>query len=118
MQWGDKMAESELNNLIIAAFEQVTAPKYHDVRIQLAKASQELTNGTDEIKVMVGVRRELLQADLSLTIKNRITGLPVAYQKLFNYVAPRLKKVDAQVIDRYTHYGFIPMKLGSTVKYS
>ncbi|WP_338208390.1 hypothetical protein [Lactiplantibacillus paraxiangfangensis] len=112
------MAESELNNLIIGAYEQVTAPKYHDVRIKLAQASQELTNGADAVKIMVGLRQELLQADLSLTIKNRITGLPVAYQELFNYVAPRLKKVDAQVIDRYTHYGFIPMKLGSTVKYS
>ncbi|WP_137625486.1 hypothetical protein [Lactiplantibacillus pingfangensis] len=107
----------ELITLINTAYQNVQTAKFTAVRAQLGQFSKDLSAGEDEIKIMLGIRNTLLQADLSLTLKNRIAGLPVEYQVLFETIDPALKKIDSQVIDRYTHYGFVPLKFGSTVKY-
>lgn len=109
--------QQALITLINTAYQDVQAPQFDHVRTQLGQFSQDLSNGEDELKVMLGLRSVLLQADLSLTIKNRISGLPAEYQAIFKFIDPALKKVDSEVLSRYTHYGFVPLKFGSTVKY-
>ncbi|BDZ31998.1 hypothetical protein RA086_12210 [Lactiplantibacillus sp. WILCCON 0030] len=108
----------KLTTLVDRAYEQVQLPKFDKVSQQLAQFSKALNHDEDYIKIMLGLRTALLQADLSLNIKNRIAGLPAEHRDIYDFIAPQLKQVDAKVLDRYTHYGFIPLKFGSTVKYS
>ncbi|WP_125588256.1 hypothetical protein [Companilactobacillus jidongensis] len=107
----------ELVKLLDTAYQVVQDAKFADFREKLVQFSKQLNNNEDYIKILLGLRTELLQADLSLKIKDRISGLPTAYSDIYNFVVPQLKEVDAGVLAKYTHYGFIPLKFGSTVKY-
>ena len=107
----------ELTHLVDAAYLKGQQPKFDNFRTQLLQFSKELSNGDDELKIMLGLRTALLQADLSLTIKNRIAGLPTEYRAIYDFIMPQLKKADAKTLDSYGKYGFIPLKLGSTVSY-
>jgi len=41
----------------------------------------------------------------------------VEYRTIYYFIEPQLKEIDSQVLDKYTHYGFIPLKFGNTIKY-
>ncbi|MFC6293748.1 hypothetical protein ACFQH1_00595 [Lactiplantibacillus daoliensis] len=107
----------ELIQLVDTAFVQVQLPQFETFRAQLGQFSMDLTHGAETTQVMIALRKALLQADLSLKLKNRIAGLPVEYRAIYDFIAPELKAVDTQTVDKYTHYGFVPLKFGSTVKY-
>lgn len=108
----------QLLDLIDIAYQNVKDPKFTNFRTLLVQFATSLNNDDDDfIKIMLGLRTELLQADLSLNLKNRISGLPKEYSDIFYFIEPQLKKVDSKVMDRYTRYGFVPMKFGSTIKY-
>jgi len=107
----------ELIKLVDTAYKEVTDAKFAEFRKSLLEFSKQLNNNEDYIKIMLGLRTALLQADLSLSIKTRISGLPTEYSDIYNFIEPQLKKVDAKVIDNYSHQGFIPLKFGSTIKY-
>ncbi|MFC6182073.1 hypothetical protein [Lactiplantibacillus daowaiensis] len=107
----------KLLTLIDQAYNEVQLPKFNAVNAQLLQAFKALSDGEDDVKVMLSLRQTLLQADLALKLKNRITGLPTAYGALYAFIAPQLKQVDAKVLDEHLRYGFVPMKFGSTVKY-
>lgn len=109
--------QQQLSDLMETAFLLNADSKYNHFRKQLSELSNALAAGEDELKVMVGLRSALLQADLSLKLPRRITGLPAEYQVLYNFITPQLQRADADLIDQYTHYGFVPLKYGSTVKY-
>lgn len=108
----------ELIDLVEKAYKDVQNPKFNTFRIKLLQFSKDLHNGEDYIKVMLDLRAELLQADLSLKLKDRISGLPKEYGDIYNFIFPQLKRIDSKVLDRYSRYGFIPLRYGSTVKYS
>lgn len=114
----DKANRTELMNLIRPAYNNVKDPKFSNFKIQLVQFSKEIEDGEDLIKIMLGLRTAILQADLSLKLKERISGLPKEYRDIYYFVEPQLKKVDSEVIDRYNHYGFVPLRFGSTVKYN
>lgn len=103
--------------LMDTAYNDIQNPKFNDFRKKLVELSQELNNDEDYIKIMLALRTDLLQADLTLNLKNRISGLPAEYSAIYYFIEPQLKAIDAKVLDRYTHFGFIPLKFGSTVKY-
>ncbi len=107
----------QLSALVETAFLLNADSKFNDFRRQLSEFSTALTAGEDELKVMVALRRAILQADLSLKLPQRITGLPSEYQALYNFIDPQLQRADSKLIDQYTHFGFVPLKYGSTVKY-
>lgn len=107
----------ELADLVDKAYNNVHNPRFNIFREKLLLFYKELNSDKDYIKILLGLRTDLLQADLSLTIKNRITGLPTEYQAIYNFIEPQLKQVDSKLIDKYSHYGFIPLKFGSTIKY-
>ena len=107
----------KLMDLISAAYNNVKDPKFNNFRVQLVQFAKALNDKEDYVKIMLELRTALLQADLSLKLKNRISGLPTEYGDIYNFIDPQLKKVDSKVIDRYTHYGFVPLSFGSTVKY-
>lgn len=107
----------ELIKLVDTAYKEVTDAKFAEFRKSLLEFSKQLNNNEDYIKIMLGLRTALLQADLSLSIKTRISGLPTEYSDIYNFIEPQLKKVDSKVIDNYSHQGFIPLKFGSTIKY-
>jgi Predicted transcriptional regulator len=113
----DKANRTELMNLIRPAYNNVKDPKFSNFKIQLVQFSKEIEDGEDLIKIMLGLRTAILQADLSLKLKERISSLPKEYRDIYYFVEPQLKKVDSEVIDRYNHYGFVPLRFGSTVKY-
>ena len=113
----DKANRTELMNLLRPAYNNVKDPKFSNFKIQLVQFSKEIEDGEDLIKIMLGLRTAILQADLSLKLKERISGLPKEYRDIYYFVEPQLKKVDAEVIDRYNHYGFVPLRFGSTDKY-
>lgn len=113
----DKANRTELMNLIRPAYNNVKDPKFSNFKIQLVQFSKEIEDGEDLIKIMLGLRTAILQADLSLKLKERVSGLPKEYRDIYYFVEPQLKKVDSEVIDRYNHYGFVPLRFGSTVKY-
>lgn len=116
----DNMEEKreELIDLVEKAYKDVQNLKFNTFRIKLLQFSKDLHNGGDYIKVMLDLRAELLQADLSLKLKDRISGLPTEYGDIYNFIFPQLKRIDSKVLDRYSRYGFIPLRYGSTVKYS
>ncbi|ATO47331.1 hypothetical protein C5L30_000482 [Companilactobacillus farciminis] len=107
----------ELSNMVEIAYRQVTNPKYNETRIELSHLHKELNDGEDSNKIMFELRKSLLQADPSLNLKNRISGLPLEYRNLFHFIDSKLKKIDAKILDKYYQYGFIPLKFGSTIKY-
>lgn len=107
----------KLIDLIDTAYNNVQNPKFNDFQKSLLQRAKELNDNGDYIKVMLALRTDLLQADLSLNIKKRISGLPTEYSSIYYFIEPQLKNIDAKVLERYTHYGFIPLKFGSTVKY-
>lgn len=107
----------KLIDLIDTAYNNVQNPKFKDLQNNLLNLAKELNNNGDYIKVMLALRTDLLQADLSLNIKKRISGLPDEYSTIYYFIEPQLKTIDAKVLDQYTHYGFIPLKFGSTIKY-
>jgi len=109
--------QQELRNLISTAYNNVNEPKFNNFKQSLLKAAQELDSDGDYIKIMLGLRTALLQADLSLNIKTRISGLPTEYGDIYYFIEPQLKKVDSNTLDKYTHFGFIPLKFGNTIKY-
>ncbi|CAJ1190698.1 hypothetical protein CPR19092_LGOLGGFK_01347 [Companilactobacillus paralimentarius] len=109
--------KTELMRLIDTAYNNVQNNKYGNFRKELLKYYTALNNDEDYIKVLLGLRSALLQADLTLNLKQRISGLPGEYSDMFKFIEPQLKKVDSKTIDKYSHYGFVPLKLGSTVKY-
>lgn len=109
--------QQQLSDLIETAFLLNADTKFNHFRKQLSELSDALTNGEDELKVMVALRNALLQADLSLKIPQRIKGLPTEYQTLYNFIEPQLQRADSELVDQYTHFGFVPLKYGSTVKY-
>lgn len=109
--------KTELMRLIDTAYNNVQDNKYEGFRKELLKYYTALNNDEDYIKIMLGLRSALLQADLTLNLKQRISGLPGEYSDIFKFIEPQLKKVDSKTIDKYSHYGFVPLKLGSTVKY-
>ena len=109
--------QQQLSDLVAAAFLVNADAKFNDFRKQLSKLSGALTDGEDDLKVMVALRNALLQADLSLKLPQRIKGLPTEYQALYNFIEPQLQRADSKLIDQYTHFGFVPLKYGSTVKY-
>lgn len=113
----DSKNREELMSLLSAAYNNIKDPKFSNFRIQLVQFSKEIENGDDFIKIMLGLRTAILQADLSLKIKERISGLPTEYGNIYYFIEPKLKKIDAKILDRYSHYGFIPLRFGSTVKY-
>lgn len=107
----------ELIEMVDKAYNSVQDPKFSNFRAKLLQFFKELDNNGDYVKVMLGLRTELLQADLDLKIKDRISGLPTEYVDLYNFIYPQLKEMDSKVLDSYSHYGFIPLRYGSTVKY-
>ena len=109
--------KTELMRLIDTAYNNVQDNKYEGFRKELLKYYTALNNDEDYIKVLLGLRSALLQADLTLNFKQRISGLPGEYSDIFKFIEPQLKKVDSKTIDKYSRYGFVPLKLGSTVKY-
>lgn len=113
----DKKNRTELMTLIGIAYNNIKDPKFSNFKIQLVQFSKEIEDGEDLIKIMLGLRTAILQADLSLKLKERVSGLPKEYGDIYQFIEPQLKKVDSEVIDRYNHYGFVPLKFGSTVKY-
>lgn len=66
----------KLIDLIDTAYNNVQNPKFKDLQNNLLNLAKELNNNGDYIKVMLALRTDLLQADLSLNIKKRISGLP------------------------------------------
>jgi len=106
-----------LMDLINVAYNEVKDPKFSNFRVQLMQSYKALDNDDDYIKIMLDLRTNILQADLSLNLKTRISGLPVEYGEIFNFIEPQLKKIDSQVLDQYNRYGFVPLRYGSTVKY-
>lgn len=113
----DKKNRTELMSLISLAYNNVKDPKFSNFKVQLVQFSKEIEDGEDLIKIMLGLRTAILQADLSLKLKERVSGLPKEYGDIYYFIEPQLKRVDSEVIDRYNRYGFVPMKFGSTVKY-
>ncbi|GEO46161.1 bifunctional helix-turn-helix transcriptional regulator/GNAT family N-acetyltransferase [Companilactobacillus kimchii] len=109
--------KTELMRLIDTAYNNVQDNKYEGFRKELLKYYTALNNDEDYIKVLLGLRSALLQADLTLNLKQRISGLPSEYSDIFKFIEPQLRKVDSKTIDKYSRYGFVPLKLGSTVKY-
>lgn len=106
-----------LMQLMSVAYNQVQDPKFNNFKVQLLNFSMALDGDTDYIKILIALRAALLQADLSLSMNTRISGLPVEYSNLYHFIAPQLKQIDVQVLDRYSHYGFVPLKNGYTIKY-
>lgn len=109
--------KTELMHLIDVAYNNVKDNKYENFRKELPRYYKDLQNDEDYLKVMLSLRSALLQADLTLNIKQRISGLPAAYEDIYKFIDPQLKQVDSKTIDKYSHYGFVPLKLGSTIKY-
>jgi len=107
----------ELIHMIKIAYSKITDNKFNDFRQKLLTSYKDLNGGSDYIKTMLTLRSALLQADLSLSIKNRISKLPIEYRNIYYFIEPQLKEIDSQVLDKYTHYGFIPLKFGNTIKY-
>ncbi|AUI71973.1 hypothetical protein COSHB9_16430 [Companilactobacillus alimentarius] len=107
----------DLSNMIKIAYQRVTDSKYIETRKELLRLYKKLNGGEDPIKIMLELRKALLQSDSSLNLKNRISGLPIEYSNLFHFIDPRLKKIDVKTLNRYSRYGFIPLKFGSTIKY-
>lgn len=112
-----KEQRQKLLSMVDRAYKEVQDHKYDNFRKILLQFSKDLNSDEDYIKIMLGLRTELLQADLSLNLKSRISGLPTEYSDIYNFVNLQLKTVDEKVLDRYKDYGFIPLKFGSTVKY-
>lgn len=113
----DKKNRTELMNLIDLAYNNVKDPKFSNFKIQLVQFSKAINDGQDLIKIMLELRTAILQADLSLKVKERISGLPKEYQDLYHFIEPQLKNIDSETLDRYNRYGFVPLRFGSTVKY-
>ncbi|WP_125568433.1 hypothetical protein [Companilactobacillus insicii] len=112
-----KEQRQKLLSMVDKAYKEVQDSKYDDFRKNLLQFSKDLNGNEDYIKVMLGLRTELLQADLSLNLKSRISGLPTEYSDIYDFIDPQLREVDSKILDRYKNYGFIPLKNGSTVKY-
>jgi len=106
-----------LIKMVDLAYSSINDYKFKDTRKKLLYASRLLNNNEDIIKVMILLRSDLLCADLSLNIKDRISKLPVEYRNIYSFIEPRLKKVDSKLLDKYMHFGFIPLKFGNTIKY-
>ena len=117
MSQDDLETKKKLMDLIKTAYNKVQDPKFSNFRVQLLEFYKELDNDADYIKVMLGLRTAILQADLSLKLKERVSGLPTEYGDIFHFIDPQLRKVDNKVLDKYTRYGFVPLEYGSTVKY-
>lgn len=109
--------QQELLNMINIAYEKTQDPKFNAFKGQLLQLSKGLRSGENYVKVMCELRTALLQADDSLNLKQRISGLPEEYSAMYYFIEPQLKKVDSRLLDRYMHYGFVPLKFGSTIKY-
>ncbi|WP_288530669.1 hypothetical protein [uncultured Secundilactobacillus sp.] len=109
--------QQELMNMINVAYETTQDPKFDAFKKQLLQLSQDLKSGKNYTKVMCELRVALLHADGSLNLKQRISGLPDEYSAMYYFIEPRLKNVDSKLLDRYMHYGFVPLKFGSTIKY-
>lgn len=109
--------QQELLNMINVAYAATQDPKFGVFKKQLLQFSQDLKSGENYTKVMCELRAALLQADGSLNLKQRISGLPEEYSALYYFIEPQLKSIDSKLLDRYMHYGFVPLKFGSTIKY-
>ncbi|PMD69816.1 hypothetical protein CBP76_07835 [Companilactobacillus nuruki] len=120
-KYGEKQSEIEnraqLMDLLSLAYNNVKDPKFSNFRVQLVEFSKRINDNQDYTKILLGLRTSILQADLSLNIKNRISGLPTEYSDIYHFIEPQLKKIDSNVLEKYDHYGFVPLKFGSTVKY-